>query len=90
MSATGHNLRRRRAAQAVQTAKARDAEKTAAVKAAGVAPAPEPEPAHTFNLTGPWMKKRAEVRDALGAESVPASKDEARQWLADAGYQVEG
>jgi len=46
------------------------------------------QPVRAFDLSGKWMQKRAEVRDALGASQVPKDKTEARAWLIEAGYQV--
>lgn len=41
-----------------------------------------------FDLSGHWLKTRAQVRDELGMSRVPTSKDEARAMLEDAGYEV--
>ena len=49
----------------------------------------EPEPGPTFSLAGAWPSVRGRVRDALGMDGLPASKEEARQLLRDAGYEVE-
>lgn len=43
-----------------------------------------------FDLSGSWFKTRKQVRDALGLDSAPGSKDEARVLLEDAGYEVTG
>jgi len=41
-----------------------------------------------FNLSGPWLKVRSEVRRELGINRLPESKSEARYLLEDAGYEV--
>ena len=41
-----------------------------------------------FDLSGNWMKARADVKAELGLESVPESKGQARELLESAGYTV--
>lgn len=44
--------------------------------------------APTFDMSGAWLSTRTRARDAVGAERVPSNKDEARDWLRQAGYTV--
>lgn len=50
--------------------------------------APQAHTSGAFDLSGAWMKTRAQVRDTLGMDRVPKNKAEAREMLEAAGYEV--
>lgn len=49
----------------------------------------EKEPvANSFDLSGSWFKQRGAVKQELGLDRFPASKEEAISLLEQAGYEV--
>jgi len=79
MSVTAFELRRRRAQNNQQSAQEKPIQNNEQ-------PAQKPS---VFDMSGHWLSVRARIRDAVGAETMPTNKDEGREWLQNAGYEVE-